>query len=201
MLIGLLWIFAWLGLIKGFDLDGAFEDSTNLWWAFLVPSLVYLLYHPVIEVLMRGNTPGKRKAGIAVVDTDGNEPSTGAVLLRNIMRLIDSFPTFYVVGLVSIIITKEHVRLGDMVAGTRTIVADDSGTEALEQLNKIKQASIPPEQAELVYDLLKRWRTLNRKKRQGYAEAILKKAGVEPVDAGGQRRDQRLREQLEALLA
>ncbi|MEM7000097.1 MAG: RDD family protein [Pseudomonadota bacterium] len=200
ILLGLLWILAWLGIMRDFNVEGAFEGTSNLLWGFLAPSLIYMLYHPVLEVLMRGNSPGKKYAGVAVVDVAGNEPSTGAVLLRNIMRLIDSLPGFYLVGLTATIVTKEHIRLGDMVAGTRLVVARGSDEDALAQLQRIRGASIDPDQAELVYDLLERWSVLTADKRQSYARTILTKVGIEPSTETGRRADRALREQLQGLL-
>jgi hypothetical protein len=40
------------------------------------------------------------------------------VLVRNILRLVDQLPTFYAVGVVSILVTRRSQRLGDLAAGT-----------------------------------------------------------------------------------
>ena len=71
------------------------------WFGTVVlPALaIYFLYHPVLELAMRGRTPGKRSAGIHVVTRDGSAPSAGALLVRNVFRLIDSLPVAYGVGL------------------------------------------------------------------------------------------------------
>ena len=50
---------------------------------------------------MRGRTPGKRMAGVRIVARDGGAPSVGALLVRNVFRLIDSLPLLYGVGLVA----------------------------------------------------------------------------------------------------
>ena len=38
-------------------------------------------------------------AGVRIVARDGGVPSAGALLARNVFRLIDSLPVFYGVGL------------------------------------------------------------------------------------------------------
>ena len=44
----------------------------------LVPAaVIYFLYHPILEVAMRGRTPGKRVAGVRVVTRSGGAPSRG----------------------------------------------------------------------------------------------------------------------------
>ena len=41
---------------------------------------------------MRGRTPGKRIAGVRLVTREGDIPGVGALLLRNVFRLLDSLP-------------------------------------------------------------------------------------------------------------
>ena len=95
-------------------------DHAGSWFGLvLLPAVaIYLLYHPVLELAMRGRTPGKRMAGVYLVARDGGVPSAGALLIRNVFRLIDSLPAFYAVGLLAVILTREHLRVGDMAAGT-----------------------------------------------------------------------------------
>jgi uncharacterized RDD family membrane protein YckC len=191
----LVWLFASMGIMFQFDWEQISAREQSLLWVFLVPSLVYTLYHPVVELVMQGNTPGKRRAGIACVDLNGNPPSSGAILLRNVMRLLDSLPLMYLVGLVAMLTTKEQVRIGDMVAGTRMIVNEQHDEDSLTKLQAIKSAKIEPQQAELVYDLLARWKTLRRVKRNAYARSLLKQANAQP-----QRGDNALKSQLQKLL-
>src|SRR5690606_14256322 len=65
----------------------------------LPAAALYFLCHPVLEVLMRGRTPGQRIAGVRIVKRDGGVPGIGPLLVRNLFRLVDSLPVFYVVGL------------------------------------------------------------------------------------------------------
>jgi uncharacterized membrane protein SpoIIM required for sporulation len=82
------------------------------------PLAVFLLYHIVLEVLMAGQTPGKRLAGVRIVAQNGATPTVGALLVRNIFRVIDSLPVLYGVGLLTSMIRADHVRIGDLAAGT-----------------------------------------------------------------------------------
>src|ERR1700748_3947116 len=43
--------------------------------SLLPAAVIYFLYHPIVEVLMRGRTPGKRMAGVRIVNRDGGAPS------------------------------------------------------------------------------------------------------------------------------
>jgi uncharacterized RDD family membrane protein YckC len=109
---------AWL-LIKYIGLSPGVELSGLQLQSAVAPALgIYLLYHPVLEVLMRGRTPGKRQAGVRIVARDGATPDIGALLIRNALRLVDCLPICYVLGLVSCFITEQRVRIGDLAAGT-----------------------------------------------------------------------------------
>jgi len=85
---------------------------------------IYLLYPCVLELVMRGSTPGKRMARIRISARNGGVPSMGALLMRNIFRLIDSLPVAYGVGLLAVMLTPEHVRIGDLAAGTLLVYED-----------------------------------------------------------------------------
>lgn len=140
------------------------EDSNYDTYAFtvLLPAIaLYVLYHPVLEIAMRGRTPGKRIAGVRIVNLAGETPSVGALLIRNLLRLIDSLPTGYIVGLTTAVFTKNSVRIGDIAAGT-LLVYEEPQHAGMQQLkfseNSVEQHGI--DNAELVGELLGRWDAL-----------------------------------------
>ena len=148
----LIWALAWLLVFfPGFNIASEARYANSGLWFAVPASLIYLLYHPVIELLMQGNSPGKKWAGIRCIDRQGEAPGSGAIVLRNIMRFIDGIPGFYTIGLVSVMVTKDRVRLGDMVAGTRMVVAEARSDKALDRLDQIHQATIAPKDACLLY--------------------------------------------------
>src|SRR5262249_32351405 len=100
------------------------------WFVYVIApaACIYFLYHPVWEVATRGRTPGKRMAGVQIMSRDGGAPGVGALLARNVFRLVDSFPAAYAVGLVATMVTRDHVRIGDLAAGTLLVyVQPDTG--------------------------------------------------------------------------
>jgi uncharacterized membrane protein SpoIIM required for sporulation len=113
-------------------------DRETLWYlAGATPATaIYFLYHLILEPLMAGRTPGKRLAGVRVLTPEGLTPTTGALLSRNVFRIIDSMPLLYVVGLLFIFFSKRHLRLGDLAAGT--VIAMDRAP-FLEKLGRSKQ--------------------------------------------------------------
>jgi uncharacterized RDD family membrane protein YckC len=148
--------------------------------SLLPAAVIYFLYHPILEAAMRGRTPGKRIAGIRIVTRTGGTPSTAALLIRNIFRLIDSLPTLYVIGLVCCFVTANRVRIGDMAAGT-LLVIDDAGAEAsLTRLDQLTAGSrLPLDALELVDQILERWASLGAENRRQIACALL--ARLEPA--------------------
>jgi uncharacterized RDD family membrane protein YckC len=146
----------------------------------VIPALcIYFFYHPVLEVLMRGRTPGKRMAGVRIVTRNGGTPATGALIIRNLFRLIDSLPTLYLVGLVTCLLSAQRVRVGDMAAGTLLVLDDSKAAKSLGQLaTLVTQSGLPLQMVELIVDVLSRWQFLEQQKRDALARSILLR--VEP---------------------
>jgi len=91
------------------------------WFAGVLILLIFLLhwgYFTLFEAFNHGQTPGKRVAGIAVIHRSGRAISFVESLARNLVRAVDYLPSLYAVGVITIFISRQHQRLGDMVAGT-----------------------------------------------------------------------------------
>jgi uncharacterized RDD family membrane protein YckC len=131
---------------------------------------IYFLYHYVLEIAMRGRTPGKRVAGVRLVTRDGAAPMLGQHLTRNVFRLIDSFPVFYGVGLVTTLLTKDQVRVGDLAAGT-LLVYDRVALVSFEEMKSAGR--IDPATVEIIHELLARWDSLNAAARHRLASRLL----------------------------
>ncbi len=75
------------------------------------------LYPTVFEAL-KGATPGKMVMGLYVTMDDGTALTWQASLVRNLLRLVDFFPFFYITGLICALSNHQFKRLGDLVAGS-----------------------------------------------------------------------------------
>ena len=163
-------------------------ESPPGWQAPLgwVPSLlIYLLYHPLLELTMSGRTPGKRIAGLRIVSIEGAVPAAGAIIVRNLFRIVDSLPILYVVGLAFSMATARHQRIGDLAAGTLLVYEDAGRAESLGTLPRAGAATgLSTADAELVQDLLDRWQHLDREHRLELARRLL--ARLDPATADGQ---------------
>ncbi len=159
------------------------------WFGTVVlPALaIYFLYHPLLELLMRGRTPGKRSVGIRVVTRTGELPGAGALLVRNVFRLIDSLPVAYGVGLVLMVLTRDSVRCGDMAAGTvlvyeRAVTDAELLQNAAQRVGRLDTAG-----AEIAADLLQRWGSLVPEARVRLTRQLLQRylgadADLSPAD-------------------
>ena len=163
------------------------------WFVFVVapPAAIYFLYHPVWEVATRGLTPGKRMAGLQTVSRNGGAPGVGALLTRNVFRLVDSFPIAYALGLVTTMVTRNHVRIGDLAAGTLLVYTRNDTTLTLYPDERRADNQLDARTAEVLGELLQRWTTLDSTARRRIAQTILTDA------AAGT--DEDLRMQLESL--
>ncbi len=144
---------------------------------------IYLLYHPLLEVLLHGSTPGKRMAGVRVVAEDGRQATFAMLTVRNVFRLLDSAPMFYCVGIASCLLTKRAVRIGDLAAGT-VLIYDDYDSRALRRsIERHTEAhACTPETLRLVEDLVARWNELEPARCRRMAHDLLAAvgAGLEP---------------------
>jgi len=91
--------------------------------SFVFIFLIVFAYDVLFEVLNNGRTIGKQAAGIRVLGQGGEPIRFLASAVRNIVRIVDFLPVFYLVGSISIVTTQHDQRLGDLAAGT--IVARD----------------------------------------------------------------------------
>lgn len=162
-LLALTWLLLSVRLLTGaftwVSEQQAFGYQALSFGIVLPAAAIYLLYHPVLEVFMRGRTPGKRMAGVRIVTEEGAVPTTTALLIRNVLRLLDSLPMLYMVGLVSTMVTQNAVRIGDLAAGT-LLVYDAGGTKASAADLARDQDTIARhglDRTELARELLTRW--------------------------------------------
>lgn len=75
-------------------------------------------YYALFEAFRNGQTPGKRVMKIRVIKDSGRQITFFEALARNLLRVIDTLPGAYLTGVISILVTKQNKRLGDLVAGT-----------------------------------------------------------------------------------
>ncbi len=184
-ILALAWLFFWFLLIdfsqSWFDnMSRLFKESSSTAYllVFLPAMIMYFFYHPTLEILMKGQTPGKRMAKIRVVGQDGEIAGIGAHLIRNIFRLIDSLPLFYCFGVLVCLLNDRHLRIGDMAAGTIEIYVDHETKVIMDDIDHfIKDDRLDLEQRQIIRDLIKRWEILDHSMRETLSRQLLLKVG------------------------
>ncbi len=89
---------------------------------FLICLFAMEWFYPVFfEVLADGQTPGKKKFNLQVVNASLTPIHWEASIIRNLLRAVDFLPFANVIGLISMLTNKEFKRLGDYAAGTLVI--------------------------------------------------------------------------------
>jgi uncharacterized RDD family membrane protein YckC len=102
----------------------AFNRISEQWAEALVIFIFFLLnwgYFTLFEAFWNGRTPGKRVARIRVIQRSGRAIGLFESMARNLIRYVDQLPFFYAVGVISMFVTKQHQRLGDLAAGTLVV--------------------------------------------------------------------------------
>ncbi len=121
LLVGLFLVMAALLGDFGSTDDSGFEVRLEN-EGFVLYLLLSLGYFVILEGLT-GATLGKLVMGLRVAKLDGEPYGWGAVLLRNVLRIIDGLPLLYLVGIICIAATEENQRIGDLAARATVVRA------------------------------------------------------------------------------
>jgi len=111
---------------------GLFKGNRSIWWEAVVSLVVFCInwgYYAIFEALWKGQTPGKRWAGIRVIKDSGRPINAFEAIARNLVRAVDFLPVFYGVGVITMLLNAKNRRLGDYVAGT-LVVHESSDNES-----------------------------------------------------------------------
>lgn len=100
-------------------------------------------YFTFFEGLRAGQTPGKRRVGIRVVQDTGHPVTLADAAARNLLRVADFLPPPYLLGGIMVAVHPRAKRLGDLVAGT-VVVRDHPAELTVEAPLPKAEAEEPP---------------------------------------------------------
>jgi len=103
--------------VAGMEMGNTTTGQVGLFLLFL-PIVFYDL---VLEILMNGQSVGKRVMKIKVISLDGGQPTIGQYMLRWLFRIVDFSLTGSLCALICVAASERRQRLGDMIAGTTLI--------------------------------------------------------------------------------
>jgi uncharacterized RDD family membrane protein YckC len=107
--------------------------------------LLYWGYFSLFEAFWNGQTPGKRLLKIRVIKDSGRQITLFESLARNLIRIVDALPSFYLVGVITMLCNREQKRLGDLVAGTIVIHERSEEQPLLSHNSRTFTASLYPQ--------------------------------------------------------
>lgn len=85
-------------------------------------------YNVAFEVFSHGATPGKKALGLRVMNANGTPVGWTGSLIRNLLRFVDTLPGCYAFGCVSVLLSRNFQRLGDLAAGTIVVYEEKEQT-------------------------------------------------------------------------
>ncbi len=118
--------------------------SEQLGMALLVLSYfaISVGYGIALEWLWRGRTIGKRLLRLRVMDAQGLRLQFSQIVVRNLLRAVDSLPFFYMVGGVASLLSLRGQRVGDIAANTVVVRNPEIFEPNLEKLLPDKYNSL-----------------------------------------------------------
>jgi uncharacterized RDD family membrane protein YckC len=128
----------------------AFEREMPNWLIAVMIFVLFVLftgYFALFEWLWDGQTPGKRLLKLRVIREDGRPVTLWEAIARNLLRIFDTFPGFFVpvysIGLIAVFLSDRDQRVGDLFAGTVVIRerSDEAPTFAEAFSNPIADAA------------------------------------------------------------
>lgn len=165
VVVVLLAVLVTLGLVlaaSSFDLPGD-------WTLVLVLFVLFFFqwaYFSACELLMDGRTPGKNLVGLRTVTSRGGRPSAGAVLVRNLLRILDMFLAWPIMA-----VDRKSRRLGDLLASTLVVHHREHGEHSL-RLGQVP-ASWGSREVAVVESFLRRARRMETMRARALAERLL----------------------------
>jgi uncharacterized RDD family membrane protein YckC len=117
LMFAIIFVFGFIGAAGAGAGDAPGAGAGIAGFGFIAGFLAIIGYFFLLEGLWDGYTIGKKVMGIKVVKEDGGECGLGASIVRNLLRIIDSF-FYYAVGFLVMAMSDKRQRIGDRVAGT-----------------------------------------------------------------------------------
>lgn len=108
-----------IGYFIGIDIVIVHKMNQPLVWLVII--LPVLLYSPLCEYFLNGQTIGKKVMKTKVIRIDGTQPTIGNYVIRWLFRLIDEYLIGQLIGISVILASTKGQRIGDMLAGTTVV--------------------------------------------------------------------------------
>lgn len=106
-----------------------------IFMVFVFPVVTF--YTLFFEVVLHGQTPGKKMMKIKVIKLNGKQANFQDYLIRWIFRLIDIYITAGISGSMMILSNRNNQRAGDLLSNTVCVRAESKGGISLKEILRI----------------------------------------------------------------
>ena len=113
--------------------------------------ILFAFYTPASEILMNGQTLGKKAMKLRVVNVKGKEPTGLDYIIRWAFRLIDLYLSAYSVAVILISTSARSQRLGGILSNTMVVSMSGEMDLSLKDILRIDDRSKYTPQYEQVY--------------------------------------------------
>lgn len=117
------WLAAWAVIF--YTSEGSVEQLPNHQLLLLLFSTAVVVTHTLLTEVIFGRTLGKALFGLRVVGMDGKPPAPGAVVVRNLCRVVD---LVLLLSFIALFLSPLRQSIGDGAAGT-LVLDDDPPTD------------------------------------------------------------------------
>jgi uncharacterized RDD family membrane protein YckC len=104
---------------------------------YFMVGIVVAFYNLLSEILLDGQSIGKRSMGIKVVKLNGDAPTAYDFFVRWVFRFVDTLLSFGALAALMVSSSSKSQRVGDMLAGTTVIRQTSSRIFSLADILKI----------------------------------------------------------------
>ncbi|MEC4050729.1 RDD family protein [Flavobacterium sp. SUN046] len=132
-------------LFNVFQIDALLE-KIDRWSAIainLVVCLPVIFYSLIMESIYEGQTIGKKLMKIKIVKLDGYQSSFSDYLIRWFFAIIDIYAFFGLIGIISLVSSKNTQSLGDLAVGTTVISIKNDVTINSTILEELSSEYVP----------------------------------------------------------
>jgi uncharacterized RDD family membrane protein YckC len=173
-------------LVSSFGVVGAFGKQWGIAILIFVAFSVQFGYFALFETIWNGQTPGKRWTHLRVIQDSGRPINAYDSVLRNLLRIVDTLPSLYAIGIVTMLISRENKRVGDYAAGTVVVHEKPlQGVGAIwsvaaapaQALPAIPSAQLTLDELQLVETFFERRTSLDPEVRRAMARQIAQRLG------------------------
>lgn len=165
------------------------SQRKTIWVAAFGVIAYFLLqfgYFACFESFWNGQTPGKRRFHLRVIKESGRPITVYDAVVRNLLRIVNSVPGFYGVGILSALLSSKNKRLGDFFAGTVVVHEEPLASQAQGDWTAYSAsapsgydiAQLTPEEFQLIEAFLMRREQLARPVRAQMARQVALRLGT-----------------------